>query len=79
MLHQIQRTVSLLHRRYGVRDKSSIHNEDYPYTPKTQWSDLFPLKDMTSKLLPLASSDNNTQTQVRFPEGNEDRTSRATN
>ena len=40
MLHQIQRTASLLHRRYGVRDKSSIRSKDYLYTPKTQWSDL---------------------------------------
>ena len=33
MLHQTQRTISLLHRRYGVRNKQSISSENYPHTP----------------------------------------------
>ena len=34
MLHQVQRTISLLHRRYGVWNKQSISSKNYPHTPK---------------------------------------------
>ena len=34
MLHQVQRTVSLLHRRYGVWNKQSISSKNYLHTPK---------------------------------------------
>ena len=33
MLHQVQRTVSLLHRRHGIWNKQSTHTKDYPHTP----------------------------------------------
>ena len=44
VLHQVQRTISLLHRRYGVWNKQSIHSKDYPHTPKTQWSNSVSIK-----------------------------------
>ena len=34
MLHQVQGKIPLLHRRYGVRNKQSIHSKDHPHTPK---------------------------------------------